>query len=150
MDTAPINKLILEAIAASKAELMGCIDYLASECNLIRHNLDKIRGRLTTVKDRNSEVEDVEHSQGYQLSEIWDMARSLQHRADDAEDRQRRNNMRVMGLPEGAEGAKPVLFAEQFFKALLSLGDLPPTYVGERDIGFPLEQGPQASHRGHS
>lgn len=34
VDTVAITKPILEAIAASKAELMGHIDYLASECNL--------------------------------------------------------------------------------------------------------------------
>lgn len=60
------------------------------------------------------------------------MVKSLQHRAEDAEDRQRRNNVRVVGLPEGAEGVKTATFAEQFFEQILQLGDLPPTYVVER------------------
>lgn len=50
-------------------------------------------------------MEDVSHSQGNQLSELQAMVKSLQSRADDAEDRQRRNNVRVVGLTEGAEGS---------------------------------------------
>lgn len=57
------------------------------------------------------------------------MVRALKHKADDMEDQHRRNN--VVGLPEGAEGAKTTVFAEQFFKQLLSLEELPPTYVVE-------------------
>lgn len=88
-------------------------------------------------------MEDASHSQGSQ-SEFRDMVRSLQHRADDAKDRQRRNNVRVVGLPDSAEGAKPVLFAERFFKTLLSLEDLPPTYVVERAHRVPTGARPQA------
>lgn len=64
------------------------------------------------------------------MTELQELVRSLQHRA--AEDRQRRNNVRVVGLPEGVEGAKTTMFAEQFFKQILQLADLPPTYVVER------------------
>lgn len=124
VDTAAITDQILEAIAAPKMELMSC--------NLIQHDLDKIRGRLTTAENCISEVEDASHTQGSQLAELKDIVRSLHHRADDAEDRQQRNNVRVVGLPEGAEGSAPSNFAEQFFKSLLALGDLPPTYVAER------------------
>lgn len=145
VDTDAITGPILEAIAASKTELVSRIDCLASECNLIRHDLDKIRGRLTTAEDRISEVEDASHTQGSQLNELKDMVRALQRRADDAEDRQRRNNVRVVGLPEGVEGSTPSTFAEQFFKSLLSLGDLPPTYVAERAHRVPTGARPSGA-----
>lgn len=74
-----ITKPIMKAITVSKAELMGRIDYLASECNLIRHDLDKIRGRLTMAEDHISEMEDVSHSQGFQLSELRDMQQGSVH-----------------------------------------------------------------------
>lgn len=85
---------------------------------------------IKSVADRNPVVEDASHSQGLQLSELQELVRSLLHRADDAEDRQRRNNVRVVGLSEGAEGAKTAMFAEQFFKQILELGDLPPHLHG--------------------
>lgn len=62
----------------------------------------------------------------------------MQRRADAAEDRQRRNNIRVVGLPEGVEGKKPTQFAELLFKQLLSLQDIPPTYVVERAHRVPM------------
>lgn len=77
------------------------------------------------MEEQVSEVEDTSHTHDTHLSE-------LHEKTDDAEDRQRWNNVQVVGLLEGAEGAKPVLFAEQFFKQLLSLQDLSPTYVLER------------------
>lgn len=55
-DTAAITKSILEAIDACKAALMVRIDHLAWECTLIRHDLDKIRGRLTKAEDRISQL----------------------------------------------------------------------------------------------
>lgn len=64
VDAEAITRPILEAISTSKAELMGRIDHLSSECNLIRHDLDKIRGRLTTVETRVSDVEDTSQDHG--------------------------------------------------------------------------------------
>lgn len=98
--------------ASTRPILMGCINHLLSECTLISHDLDKLRGQLTTVEVIISYVEDTSHTHGAHLLEFRDLVRSLQHRADDVEDRQRRNNIKVMGLREGAEGDKPVPFAE--------------------------------------
>ena len=97
-----ITRPILEAIDASKAAVMVRIDHVATECTLIRHDIDKFRGRLTEAEGRISEVEDVAHTHGAQLRELWGQVDSLQRRADDAEDRQRRNNVRGMVLSEGA------------------------------------------------
>lgn len=43
------TKTLLEAIDDCKAALMVKIDHLVAECTLIRHDLDKIRGRLTSA-----------------------------------------------------------------------------------------------------
>lgn len=66
----------------------------------------------------------------------------MQHKATYAEDRQRRNNIRVVGLPEGSEGDKPAQFAELFFKQLLSIQEMPPTYVVERAHRVPTGNRP--------
>lgn len=49
----------------------------------------------------------------------------------DMENRLRGNNLRVVGLPERAEGAKPVEFMETF-TTWLGLTHLPPTFAVER------------------
>lgn len=141
-DATAITKPILGAIDASKVALMVRINHLASECMLIRHDLDKMRGRMSTEKGSISDVEDPTTYHTAQLTDLQDMVRALQNRADDTEDQQRRNNVRVVGLPEGAEGAKSTVFSEQFFKQLLALKDLPPTYVVERAHRVPTGNRP--------
>lgn len=110
-----ITKPILEAIDGFKTMLMVRVEHMASECTLIRHDLDKIRG-LTEAEGRIGEVEDQQGSQAAQIADLHAVVRSLVHKVDDAENRQRRNNIRVVGLPEGAEGSRPAAFAESLFK----------------------------------
>lgn len=83
---------------------------------------------MSTAEGHIPDVEDSTTSHAAQLSELQDMVRALQHREDDTEDRQRRHNVRVVGLPEGS---KITAFAQRFFKQLLTLEDLPLTYVVE-------------------
>lgn len=52
--------------------------------------------------------------------------------AIDTENRLRRNNIRILGLPKRAEGNKPSEFAGQCLSTILDLGDLPPTFVVEQ------------------
>lgn len=78
---------------------------------------------MSTAEGRISDVDDFTTSHTTQLTDLQDMVRALQNRADDMEDRQRKNNV-LMGLPEEAEGAKSTIYAEQFFKQLLALKDI--------------------------
>lgn len=129
---ATITKPILDAIANSKADLMLRIDHLASERTLIRHDMDTFRGRMSEAEDRIGTVEDVQGSHVAQLADLHTIVKMLSNKAEDAENRQRRNNIHVVGLPEGAEGPQPAIFAEQFFMKLLEMPAMPSTYVVER------------------
>lgn len=120
---------ILAAIEQSRASVMNRIDYLATECTLIRADLDKIRGRLTETEDRISATEDITSQHAGSLLTLQRTVQALVARADDAENRMRRNNVRVLGLPEGDH---PAEFAEVFFKSLLDIQEVSPTYVVER------------------
>lgn len=75
------------------------IDYLATEFTEAWQD----PGQTDDSKDRISEVDDSTHSQRTQITELQELVRTLQNRADNAEDRHHRNNERVVGLPEGAE-----------------------------------------------
>lgn len=57
-------------IANSKADLLHRIDYLASECTLIQHDMDNFRGRLSEAEDRIGTVEDVQGSYAAQLADL--------------------------------------------------------------------------------
>lgn len=56
---------------------------------------------------------------------------------EDAENRSRRNNVRILGLPERAEGSKPELFAEQLIREVLSPVALSPCFIIERAHRIP-------------
>lgn len=121
------------------------VEHLASEFTLIRHDLDKIRGRLFEAEGRISTVEDQQGSHSSQITELQSLVNTLFHKVDDTENRQRRNNIRVVGLPEGEEGSRPAIFAESLFKNLLNLPDMPPTYVVERTHRVSMGRRPEGA-----
>lgn len=75
---------VSRAIEGFKAILMVQIDHLSSECTLICHDLDKIRGRLTEAKGRIGTVEEQQGSQASQIVDLQLLVRSLVHNVDDA------------------------------------------------------------------
>lgn len=121
--------IILQAIEQSRSSLLVRIDHLTEECNLIRNDLDKIRGRLEETKSRISVTEDTTLQHSKILWSLQQTIRMLVAKSDNAENRMRRNNVRVLGLPECDH---PAEFAEAFFQELLGLTENAPTYVMER------------------
>lgn len=134
--------VILLAIENSRSSLLTRIDKLTEECNCIRADLDKIRGRLTESESRISATEDLTTSHDHRLEVLENTVKSLVAKSDDAENRLRRNNVRVLGLPEGSEGERPAEFAEAFFKDILELTPVSPTYVVERAHRVPTGRRP--------
>lgn len=102
------TEVILQAIASCKT-LTECIDHLATECNLIHHDFDKFCTRLTEAEERVSAVEDTKPLP-ITIEELQCQVQQLSDRVEDAENSLQRNNMRVLGLPEGAERAHPEMF----------------------------------------
>lgn len=143
-----ITKPILATIEGFKSMLMLKVEHLASECTLIRHDLDKIKRRLSEAEGCINTVEDQQSSHSSQITELQSLVNTLVHKVDDAENRQRQNNIRVVGLPEGEEGSRPAIFAESLFKNVLNLPDMPPTYVVERAHRVPTGQ--KGLHHDHS
>lgn len=76
-----------------------CIDHLAEECNLIRNNLDKFGGRMAESESRISATEDLTATHITSIAELQRTMQALIAKSDDAENRPRRNNIRVLGLP---------------------------------------------------
>lgn len=106
---------ILVAIKQSKTFLLVRIDRLA-ECNLIRNDLNKIRGRLTENESRIWTTEDLTATHSTNITHLQRTVQALVAKSDNAENRLRHNNTRVLGLPEGEEGDRPAEFAEAFLR----------------------------------
>lgn len=120
------NLTILATIEASKSTQMGRIDTLAIESGLIQQDLDKIKGHLSTA-----EVEDTAVTTHDNVAKLQRTVKLLMARSEDAENRLRCNNVRVVGLPKGSEGVHPTSFAESFFKEILSLTKVSSVYIVE-------------------
>lgn len=107
---------ILAATVASKTSLMAKIDYVAIDVGLIPQDLDKFRARISEVEDRVSGVEDLIRSDHRDHRTLQLQVRALQERAIDTENRLRRNNIRILGLPKQEEGSRPTVFTEKLLK----------------------------------
>lgn len=98
---------ILAAIEQSRSSLLVRTDHPAEECNLIRNDRDKIRVRLIEIETRISSTEDLTANNTTNIAELQRIVQALVAKLDDAENRLRNNNIRVLGLPEWEEGDRP-------------------------------------------
>lgn len=64
---------------------------------------------------------------------------------DDAENRNRRNNLRIVGMAEGAEGPNPIVFVEDLLRNLLPNAQYSPYYTVKRAHRVPPRPGPVGS-----
>lgn len=81
-----------------------------------------------------------------QLTELQNRLKCLVAESDDAENRMRRNNVWVLGLPEGSKRNRLTEFVEAFFKDILGLEDICPTYVAVRAHRVPMGRPISGAH----
>lgn len=113
--TAADFKAVLQAITA----LTGKVDQANVE--FIRKDFDAFRGRMTELEQRISRPHDHVPCLLPDIHTLKARVKTLESRAEHAENHNRRNNLRILGLPEGVEGADPTAFAERLLQQLLPL-----------------------------
>ncbi|KAJ4923913.1 hypothetical protein JOQ06_028168 [Pogonophryne albipinna] len=77
--------------------------------------------RIELAEQRVSEIEDWDMDVKEALTQALKQQRVLQNRLTDREGRNRRNNIRIFGLTEGAEGTSTTQFIERLLTTELSL-----------------------------
>lgn len=94
----------MAAIATCQSTLPAKIEAVQLDMGLMQQDVDKLRSRMTETEQRLGTTEDdiLEHSAAIQS--LQTKIKALEYRAEDAENRNRRNNLRIVGLAEGAEG----------------------------------------------
>lgn len=65
----------------------------------IRKDLDSFRGLVTEVKQRASQTEDMVRDHDADLCTLKAKVKALEAWAEDVKNRNRRNNLRILGLP---------------------------------------------------
>lgn len=128
---------IMMAIASCQSALTSKIDDLQTDINRLRYDIDTVKDRTSEIERRVGAVEDTTNTIENSVHVLKQQIKVLEARAEDAENRNRRNNIRILGLPERAEGPNPELFAEQLIRTLLSPITLSSCFIIERAHRIP-------------
>lgn len=122
---------IMAAISSCQTALMSKIDDLQADINRLRYDMDKMKDRTSEVGRRVGVVEGPTHTNENANNALQQQMKTLQAHAEDAENHNRRNNVRILCLPERAEGTRPGLFIEQLIQDCLSPIELFPCFIVE-------------------
>lgn len=109
-----VTKQIGALMELKFAELHSTLDKL-SRC------VDDNTKRIAETETRISDSEDRTASLENKLAELEKKVKILTDRAEDSENRSRRDNIRIMGLKEGTEGNQAVRFFETWLPDTLDL-----------------------------
>lgn len=144
-DTNSDTARVLAAIAESRTYLTNRIDEVKVDISLIRQDMQKIRERVTETEARISVVEDTIAPVPQDVRDLQRKYTQLLAKMDDQENRQRRSNLRFVGLPEGAEGRAPETFLENCLIDTFGREKFSSTFVIERAHRIPMTPGPPGS-----
>ncbi|XP_067234874.1 piggyBac transposable element-derived protein 4-like [Chanodichthys erythropterus] len=98
----------LEGITNRLEGIAGSVSSLQNLFTALTERIEGIETRLTEAEGRISSAEDSAAVSEGQLANLLTKVEQLQSKVDDLENRGRRKNLRIVGLPEGAEGSGPL------------------------------------------
>ena len=128
----PTGAQILEAIEKLSAKMQTKIGEVTQEVNLLRNDLKKVSERTISTEQDVTRLKEEVASLKTTISDLVDRTTRQETRAEDAEGRARRCNLRFVGFPEGTEGTRPEIFLETWIKEKLPTAVLSPFFVIER------------------
>lgn len=104
---------MLEAITLCRTSLKAQIEEVTEDISLIRQDFQKLRDQVTETKTRLSTVENANPPLQSSSDCMQQQIHQILAKQDDMENRLRRCNLRLIGLPGGAEGKDTITFLEQ-------------------------------------
>ena len=124
-ETGVLSPAMTKAMATLTADISGVIeakfDSFLQKIGDISKELQDTTKRVGEAEHRISAVEDVNVETEKRVACLEKVVVSLQERLDDQEDRGRRKNLRIIGLPESSEGSSAVQFMEMWLPKVLAL-----------------------------
>ncbi|KAJ1189108.1 hypothetical protein NDU88_005859 [Pleurodeles waltl] len=136
---------ILQAILDTKITLEAKIGSVTEDLNILRTDQHALADRVSELeRDTVAIPRSVEDLQS-QLVHLSTEVDSLKRRAEDAEGRSRRNNIRMVGFPERAEGLSAELFIEKWLTDTILKDNIPKFFSVERAHRIPARPPPPGS-----
>uniref|UniRef100_H3AQT9 L1 transposable element RRM domain-containing protein n=1 Tax=Latimeria chalumnae TaxID=7897 RepID=H3AQT9_LATCH len=115
---------ILHDIHQTNSWIEERISEIKSSITSMDKKMEAYAKRLDEAEHRVGNTEDSMHSLETTVQQLQEAVVKLQDKMDDLENRSRRCNLRLVGLPEGEEGRDPVSFLESWLPSLLNLPEL--------------------------
>ena len=109
--------VILNAIKESKEAVERKVEEVRVDVSLLRQDLRGVADRVTEAETRISTAEDEITKLRSQVNQLLKSSAVLEDRAEDAENRSRRNNLRLVGIPEGIDTLDMAQTIESWFQA---------------------------------
>lgn len=119
--TSPLSDAVAEITANISKIIDEKMDPISQLLQLHRSELDEHNKRITEAETRISTLEDVVTPIEAKLQSLEKLVHDMGERAEDLENRGRRKNIRIVGLPEGVEGDNPTRFFESWLPKALSI-----------------------------
>lgn len=99
----------MAAIATFQAALTSKIEAVQLDVGILHQDMDKV-GSQPSSERRLGQAEDTVSQHTTALRSLQTKIWALEYKAEDAENHNRKNNLRIVGLAEGAEGPNPTFF----------------------------------------
>lgn len=106
--------LVVNTCKHSLGDLCDQMRGIKEELSLVRHELQKTVERITAAEGRISQIEDDLHPMKQEVKVLKDQMSKVAEKMDEMENRLRRDNVRLVGLPEKSEGLNPIAFLENW------------------------------------
>ncbi|KAJ1180096.1 hypothetical protein NDU88_005320 [Pleurodeles waltl] len=114
------------SLEQARTSLEAKIDKVDSDLVLLHADHRNLVDKTGTIEARVDELTPVMSRLESTMGGVLARASELERRVEDAEGRTRRNNIRVIGLPEGAEGRDAEAYSESWLRGLVLAGTLTP------------------------
>lgn len=115
------NQDIMKAIMSLKSGLYMKIDGVQKTITKVRKEIQECTGQIAHAEQHISDAEDNVNGLISEVSMLESTVKTLSNKVGDLECRSRRNNVRLVGLPEKVEGQDTVTFLENWIPEALGM-----------------------------
>ncbi|KAJ1084298.1 hypothetical protein NDU88_004450 [Pleurodeles waltl] len=109
---------ILKEIRDSRQAIENRLDMITTDMNIMKDDQAKLSDRLKQTESTVADILPTHNDNKNAIVKLQQQMEDLQERIEDAEGRSRRNNIRIIGLPEGKEGNNPTQYIETWLQSI--------------------------------
>uniref|UniRef100_H3A1Z4 L1 transposable element RRM domain-containing protein n=1 Tax=Latimeria chalumnae TaxID=7897 RepID=H3A1Z4_LATCH len=121
-ESSPVDKPTMSSLDSLAADIRNNRTLLIQlTSGISEDSQDKLGARIMEAENRISKIEDRELGTEQNCNYLKQHLTTALERIEDLENRSRRNNLRILGFPEGVEDGNPVKFLREILPELLDL-----------------------------